>query len=113
MVEVTIENLNIMYGDFHAVKDVNLKIKDSEIVTLLGPSGCGKTSILRSIAGFVEPSSGHILIDDEDITHQPPQERDMGMIFQNYALWPHMSTMANVTYGLKIRKMPKEERKKK
>lgn len=113
MVEVTIENLNIKYGDFHAVKDVNLKIKDSEIVTLLGPSGCGKTSILRAIAGFVEPYSGYILIDDEDITHQPPQERDMGMIFQNYALWPHMSVMANVTYGLKVRKMPKEERKKK
>lgn len=112
MVELILENLHIMYDDFHAVKGVDLKIKGSEIVTLLGPSGCGKTSILRAIAGFTTPSQGRILLDDVDITSFPPQKRNMGMIFQNYALWPHMSVEANIGYGLKIRKTPREERKK-
>ena len=113
MVELKLDNLSIKYDDFVAVKGINLTIKDSEIVTLLGPSGCGKTSILSAIAGFVDPYEGKIILDGEDITDTTPQSRDMGMIFQNYALWPHMSVMANVTYGLKSRKFSKEDRNKK
>lgn len=113
MVELVLENIHIMYDDFHAVKGVNLNIKGSEIVTLLGPSGCGKTSILRAIAGFTMPSEGRIFLNGEDITAKPPQKRNMGMIFQNYALWPHMSVEQNIGFGLKIRKLPREERKKK
>jgi iron(III) transport system ATP-binding protein len=112
MVELLIENIHIMYDDFHAVKGVDLKIKDSDITTLLGPSGCGKTSVLRVIAGFINPSQGKVFVDNVDITQDPPQKRDMGMIFQNYALWPHMTVEANIGYGLKIRKIPREERKK-
>ena len=109
MANLKINNLNIHYDDFHAVKGVDLKIGDGQIVTLLGPSGCGKTSILRSIAGFITPSDGSVSIENEDITYLPPQKRDMGMIFQNYALWPHMTIKENIAYGLKIRKMPKSE----
>lgn len=113
MVELILDNLNIKYDDFHAVRGVSLKILDSEIVTLLGPSGCGKTSILRAVAGFTKPSEGKIYVDGNDITDLPPQQRDMGMIFQNYALWPHMNIEGNIAYGLKLRKVPREERKKK
>ncbi|MCE7736356.1 MAG: ABC transporter ATP-binding protein [Candidatus Heimdallarchaeota archaeon] len=112
MVELILENIHIKYDDFLAVDGVNLTIKDSEIVTLLGPSGCGKTSILRAVAGFNIPSEGKIYLDGTDITLMPPQKRDMGMIFQNYALWPHMTIEANIGYGLKIRKVAKKERKK-
>ncbi len=113
MVELKIDNLYIQYEDFKAVNGVSFTVKDSEIVTLLGPSGCGKTSILRAIAGFVEPTKGKILLDNKDITHTTPQSREMGMIFQNYALWPHMTVEENVSYGLKIRKVEKENRIKK
>lgn len=113
MVELVLENIDIKYDDFLAVKDVDLTIKDSEIVTLLGPSGCGKTSILRAIAGFNPLSKGKILLNGEDITHLSPQKRDMGMIFQNYALWPHMTIEENIAYGLRIRKVAKETRVKK
>ncbi|MCH8906691.1 MAG: ABC transporter ATP-binding protein [Candidatus Heimdallarchaeota archaeon] len=112
MVELVLEDIHIMYDDFHAIKGFNLTVKDSEIATLLGPSGCGKTSLLRAVAGFNIPSSGRIFLDDEDITELPPQKRGMGMIFQNYALWPHMSVEANIGYGLKVRKVGREERKK-
>ncbi len=113
MVELTLKNVNIFYDDFHAVKDVNLTVNDSEIVTLLGPSGCGKTTLLRSIAGFIIPKSGKILVNGEDITEVPPRKREMGMIFQNYALWPHMTIEENVGFGLKIRGVPTEEIRKK
>ena len=109
MANLNLENLNIHYEDFHAVKGVDLSIGDGEIVTLLGPSGCGKTSILRSIAGFIIPSDGKVILENEDITLLPPQKRDMGMIFQNYALWPHMTVKENIGYGLKIRKLPSKE----
>jgi ABC-type Fe3+/spermidine/putrescine transport system ATPase subunit len=113
MVQLEIKNLHIKYDDFHAVKGVSLNIPDSDIVTLLGPSGCGKTSILRAVAGFTNPAEGGIYIDGTDITNLSPQKRDMGMIFQNYALWPHMKVEANIGYGLKMRKIPRETRKKK
>ncbi len=113
MVELKIEDLHIFYDDFHAVRGINLTVNDGEILTLLGPSGCGKTTILRSIAGFITPKAGRILLGEKDITHVPARLRDSGMIFQNYALWPHMTIEENVTYGLKMRKVSKEERHRK
>ena len=110
MVKLRLKNINLHYdNDFHAVKNVSLDINESEILTLLGPSGCGKTSILRTIAGFNSPSSGEIILNGEDITTLPAQKRNMGMIFQNYALWPHMKIKDNIGYGLRIRKMAKED----
>jgi len=96
-------------GTVVAADHVNLEIRDGEFFTLLGPSGCGKTTLLRLIAGFYYPDSGKIYFDDKDVTETPPYERETGMVFQNYALWPHMTVFDNIAYGLKIRKLPKEE----
>jgi iron(III) transport system ATP-binding protein len=90
-----------------AVNDVNLEIKVGEFVTLLGPSGCGKTTTLRMIAGFEMPTSGQIILDGQDITYQAPNKRDMALVFQNYALFPHMSVYDNVAYGLQTRRLSK------
>ncbi|CAM3112782.1 ABC transporter ATP-binding protein [Streptobacillus ratti] len=92
-----------------AVEDVNLEIKEGEFVCLLGPSGCGKTTTLRMIAGFETPSEGHITINDRDIAYLTPDKRGISMVFQNYALFPHMNVYDNIAYGLKIQKRPKEE----
>lgn len=89
-----------------AVNRVSLKVKEGELVTLLGPSGCGKTTILRMISGFELPTSGKIFIDQEDITTTPPNQRPTAMVFQNYALFPHMTVVQNIIYGLKIRGLP-------
>ncbi len=110
---VRIENITIKYDDFTAVEGVSLHVKPGELVTILGPSGCGKTTLLRSIAGFVTPVSGHIFLEGKEITHLPPQHRGTAMIFQNYALWPHMTIEQNVEYGLKLKGVPKEVRRKK
>ena len=91
----------------------NVEIKAGEITTLLGPSGCGKTTLLRALAGFVEPFEGRIYLGDTDITIYPPQRRNTAMIFQNYALWPHMTVFQNVEYGLKLRKYPELEEQRK
>ncbi len=91
--------------DAHAVKDLDLTIEDGDMVTLLGPSGCGKTTTLRMLAGFEAPSSGSISIDDRDITTTPVNKRDIGMVFQSYALFPHMSVRENVAFGLKVLKL--------
>ena len=96
-------------GKVVATDHVSLEIKDGEFFTLLGPSGCGKTTLLRLIAGFYYPDSGEIYFDDKNVTEVPPYERETGMVFQNYALWPHMTVFDNIAYGLKIRKLPKEE----
>jgi iron(III) transport system ATP-binding protein len=93
-------------GNVVAVDDVSLDIYSGEFVTLLGPSGCGKTTTLRLIAGFEIPNSGQILLDGQDITHQPPNKRDMALVFQNYALFPHMTVYKNVAYGLETRGLP-------
>jgi iron(III) transport system ATP-binding protein len=90
-----------------AVNDVNLEIKAGEFVTLLGPSGCGKTTTLRMIAGFEMPTQGRIVLDGQDITYQVPNKRDMALVFQNYALFPHMSVFDNVAYGLQTRRLSK------
>ena len=94
-------------GEFVAVDHVSLSIRQGEFLTLLGPSGCGKTTTLRLIAGFETPDSGRIELDGKDITRQPPNLRDMTMVFQSYALFPHMSVFDNVAYGLQIQKMPR------
>ncbi|MEV7230145.1 MULTISPECIES: ABC transporter ATP-binding protein [Polymorphospora] len=96
-------------GDVAAVDDVDLTIAAGEFFTLLGPSGCGKTTTLRMVAGFYFPTSGHIRFGGEDVTRRPPNKRDTGMVFQNYALFPHMSVAQNVSYGLKIRKVGRAE----
>jgi len=91
------------------VSRVSAKIEHGEFFTFLGPSGCGKTTTLRIIAGLELPDSGRVFIDGEDVTYLPPYRRDTAMVFQNYALWPHMTVFENVAYGLKVRKLPREE----
>ncbi len=111
MVSVRLENIVKTYygGKVVAVNNVSLEIKEGELFTLLGPSGCGKTTTLRLIAGFEFADKGNIYFDDEDVTLKKPYERGTAMVFQNYALWPHMTVFDNVAYGLKIKKFPKEE----
>ena len=104
-----IENLNVHFGDFHALKDVSLEIPDGEFFTLLGPSGCGKTTTLRSITGFIKPSSGKITIDGRDITNIPVEKRNIGMVFQSYALFPTMTVYENIAFSLKVQKKNKVE----
>lgn len=97
------------YGSFVAVNNLNLTIEDGALHFLLGPSGCGKTTTLRMLAGLESVSEGQILFDGKDVTNLPASERGIGMVFQNYALWPHMTVYQNIEYGLKLRKLPKEE----
>ena len=109
MVEVRLENVTKKFGDVVAAGDVDLTIKDGEFFTLLGPSGCGKTTTMRIIAGLEFPDEGKIFFDDNDVTDEPSYKRNTGMVFQNYALWPHMKVFDNIAYGLTIRKTPKDE----
>jgi multiple sugar transport system ATP-binding protein len=108
--QVLIQSLNKMYGeDVHAVRDVNLEIRDKEFMVFVGPSGCGKTTTLRMIAGLESITSGQILIGDTVVNELPPMDRDIAMVFQNYALYPHMSVYDNMAFGLKMRKFEREE----
>ncbi|MDD7944130.1 ABC transporter ATP-binding protein [Microbacterium sp. NE2HP2] len=100
------------FGDFTAVDDIDLAIPSGQLTTLLGPSGCGKTTSLRMLAGYTQPTSGRIMIAGEDATRTPPERRGLGMVFQSYALFPHMSVAENVGYGLKLRKVPAAERRR-
>ncbi len=109
MAQVDIIGLAKRYGDFHAVRDVSLSIKDGEFLVLLGPSGCGKTTTLRMVAGFIEPTAGHVKLAGTDVTLLPPWKRNAGMVFQNYALFPHLTVAENVAFGLEMRKMPKAD----
>src|SRR6476660_7082146 len=98
------------FGDFTAVDDATLGIADGELFTLLGPSGCGKTTLLRLIAGFYRPpDAGEIRFGDRRVDALPPWARNIGMVFQNYALWPHMTVRANITYGLRVRRLTAAE----
>jgi putative spermidine/putrescine transport system ATP-binding protein len=99
-----------VFGDFTAVDNVDLKITEGKLTTLLGPSGCGKTTSLRMLAGYASPSAGEIRIGGTDMTRTPPEKRGLGMVFQSYALFPHLSVAENVAYGLKLRKVPRAER---
>ena len=109
MISLTIENLTKRFGDIAALTRVSLHIEAGEIFFLLGPSGCGKTTLLRSIAGFYLPDEGRILFGEEDVTRLPPHLRNTGMMFQSYALWPHMTVAKNVAFGLEERKVPSPE----
>ena len=109
MAQVRIRNLNKMYGDVHAVKDVNLEIRDNEFLVLVGPSGCGKTTTLRMVAGLESITSGQVLIDDVVVNDLAPMDRDIAMVFQNYALYPHMSVYDNMAFGLKMRRIGRAE----
>ncbi len=109
MARLQLTGLTKMYGDFRAVSDVNLDIGQGELMVLLGPSGCGKTTTLRMIAGFVAPTAGEIRLGGNDITRQPPWKRNTGLVFQSYALFPHLSVADNVAFGLRMRKLSPSE----
>ena len=109
---VTVENLVKSYGDFRAVDDVSLDIGPGEFVALLGPSGSGKTTLLMMIAGFDQPSSGAVRIDGDDVSYMPPHRRNIGMVFQKYALFPHMSILDNVAFPLRMRGVATAQRRR-
>jgi multiple sugar transport system ATP-binding protein len=110
MAEVVLKNVSKVYeGGNVAVNDVNIEIKDKEFVVLVGPSGCGKSTTLRMVAGLEEISSGDLYIDGKRVNDVSPKDRDIAMVFQNYALYPHMTVYENMAFGLKLRKFPKEE----
>jgi putative spermidine/putrescine transport system ATP-binding protein len=106
-VGVSIRNARKSYGAFHALDDVSLEVGAGEFVSLLGPSGSGKTTFLGILGGFVQPTSGSVFLGDRDITYAPPHKRDIGIVFQNYALFPHMSVGENVAFPLRARRLPK------
>ncbi len=108
-VSVCLEHLTKTFGTTRAVDDVTLVVEPGELFFLLGPSGCGKTTLLRCIAGFHDPDSGDIRIGDSAVTHLPPHVRDTGMVFQSYALWPHMTVRENVAFGLEMRRLKRRE----
>lgn len=106
---ITIERLSKSFGGFPALDRIGLTIGTGELFFLLGPSGCGKTTLLRHIAGFYQPDEGRILFDSKDVTLLPPHKRNTGMVFQNYALWPHLTVEKNVAFGLEEQRLPKAE----
>ena len=110
---VSISGLSKSFGDVHAVDDVSLDVLDGEFLTLLGPSGSGKTTVLRMIAGFEKADAGQITIDGVDVTQLPPYEREVNTVFQDYALFPHLTVRENIEYGLRIKKLGKSEREEK
>ena len=112
MAGVTLKNLTKTFKNVVAVNNVNLEIQDKEFLVLVGPSGCGKTTCLRMVAGLEEATSGEILIGDRLVNDVSPKDRDIAMVFQNYALYPHMSVFDNMAFGLKLRKVPKDEIKR-
>ena len=109
MAKVTLENVTKRFGEVTAVKNLNLEIKDTEFIVLVGPSGCGKTTTLRMIAGLEDITEGIIKIGDKVVNNLPPKDRDIAMVFQNYALYPHMNVFDNMAFGLKLRRFPKKE----
>ena len=109
MATLELKNVTKIFGDFTAVKNFNLDVKDGEMIALLGGSGCGKTTTLRMIAGFTEPTEGAIFVGGKDVGKIPPYKRNVGIFFQNYALFPHMTVFENVAFGLKLQKLPKAE----
>jgi iron(III) transport system ATP-binding protein len=113
MPDLRLVNIVKTYGKLRAIDNLNLTVEDGELLTLLGPSGCGKTTTLRAVTGFVAPDSGDIYIGDRRISDIPPEKRGIGLVFQNYALWPHMTVFQNLAFGLQLKKMPKAQISKK
>src|SRR5664279_6643484 len=109
MARLELTNLSKRYGEHAAVAGVTLDVADGEFLVLLGPSGCGKTTTLRMIAGFVEPNDGTVRIGGADVTSLPPWRRNAGMVFQSYALFPHLTVAQNVAFGLEMRKLPRAD----
>ncbi|WP_296347191.1 ABC transporter ATP-binding protein [Reyranella sp.] len=106
---IEISGVNLSYGSTHVLKDVALSIEPGEFFAFLGPSGCGKTTLLRLIAGFAQAQTGRVLLDGQDVAPLPPWKRNVGMVFQSYALWPHMTVAKNVAFGLEERRLPRAE----
>ena len=110
---IKLEHIEVTFGSFKALKDINIDIHEGEFFTFLGPSGCGKTTTLRTITGFISPSAGTVSVRGKDITHTPIEKRNIGMVFQSYALFPTMTVYENIAFGLQVQKMDKEEIRKK
>lgn len=108
-VGIELKNIDLSYGSNRVIKDVSLSIKQGEFFAFLGPSGCGKSTLLRLIAGFEQCQQGEVFLGDEEVSRLPPWKRNVGMVFQNYALWPHMTVRKNVAFGLEERKFPQHE----
>ncbi|MBS0548764.1 MAG: ABC transporter ATP-binding protein [Proteobacteria bacterium] len=108
-VAIEIEGVDLSYGSTHVLKNIDLSIRPGELFAFLGPSGCGKTTLLRLIAGFAQAQRGSVKLDGQDVAALPPWKRDVGMVFQSYALWPHMTVAKNVAFGLEERRLPKAE----
>lgn len=111
--KVKIENLTKRFGDMTAVNDFNMTFEDGKLVALLGPSGCGKSTMLNMLSGILPVTEGKIYFDEDDVTDMPPQDRGVGLVFQNYALYPHMSVLENIAFPLEIKKVNKAEREEK
>ena len=110
---IKLNDIVVKFGDFTALHDINVHVKEGEFFTFLGPSGCGKTTTLRTITGFIEPVSGSVIVKGQDITHVPIEKRNIGIVFQSYALFPTMTVYDNIAFGLKIKKLKKDEIDKK
>ncbi|AQL41562.1 ABC transporter ATP-binding protein [Halorientalis sp. IM1011] len=106
---VEVEGLTVSFGEVDALSEVSVAVDDGEFFTLVGPSGCGKTTLLRALAGLETPTAGRVRIDDRDVTDDPPEDRGVGMVFQNYALFPHMTARENVAYGLQFHDLPESD----
>ncbi|HEX3314180.1 MAG TPA: ABC transporter ATP-binding protein, partial [Gemmataceae bacterium] len=109
MTFLTLTGIQKQFGTTYAVHDFNLSAEKGEFVSFLGPSGCGKTTTLRMIAGFEKPTAGTIVVKGEDITYRSPNQRNVGMVFQSYALFPNMNVADNIGFGLRVRKRPKDQ----
>ena len=109
MSEIKLENLKKSFGKTEVIHDLSIDVKDGELIVIVGPSGCGKSTLLRMVAGLEDANQGNIIIDGKKVNELEPMERNIAMVFQNYALYPHMSVFDNMAYGLKIAKVPKDE----
>ena len=106
---INLTGIEVKFGDFTALKDINIHVQEGQFYTFLGPSGCGKTTTLRTITGFIKPTQGRVVVKGKDITDMPVEKRNIGMVFQNYALFPTMSVYENIAFGLRVNKVNKTD----